>query len=67
MVAASRTIESEEDPTVSGRSPACKVRGRGDLTWFGAVEALSCVLVSDRDSPLIAVRSGTQRARPNTA
>ena len=45
------------------RSPACKDRGRGRLTWPFAGEPLYGVSVSDPDSPFGAVRAGTPRAR----
>jgi hypothetical protein len=39
-------------------TPACKGRGQHRLTWPSADERRCGVSVSDRDSPLIAVRSG---------
>lgn len=45
------------------RPPACKHCGQGRLTCSSPGERLRGVSVSDRDSPLITVRSGTPRAR----
>lgn len=53
---------------VRGRvTPACKDCGAGGLTWPTAGERQRDVSVSDRDSPLITVRSGTSRARSASA
>jgi hypothetical protein len=47
------------------RPLACKGRRGGQLSWHVAGEDHKGVSVSDRDSPSITFRSGTQRARTN--
>jgi hypothetical protein len=49
--------------TSNPRPLACKDCGASGLTWPTAGERRRNVSVSDRDSPLITVRSGTPRAR----
>jgi hypothetical protein len=65
LTAVRRTHSHSREPRAASReilSLACKGCGPGRLTWLTAGERRRGVSMSDRDSPLITLRSGTPRA-----